>query len=81
MPKRLLNSQDVASILGVNPSALSNWRARQRNDRLPPADFITGYAKGGQHLWWPETISRFIEEGRAEMDATLSQLCEEENAA
>ena len=70
--RRLLNSSDVAKLIGVSPSALSNWRSRERTTgRLPDPDFITGYAKGGQKLWYPETISAFLEKQMAEQKKAL----------
>ena len=69
MSERLLNSSDVAAILRVSPSALSNWQARQKTDSLPPADFYSGTDRNP--LWRPDTIEAFV---RAELGRAITEL-------
>lgn len=57
--KVYLNSQQVAEVLAVSPSALTNWRSRAKKDALPVPDAIIGSRPG----WSPTTIMAFVEEG------------------
>jgi hypothetical protein len=67
-PVRLLNSTEVAKIMGVTPSALSNWKSRDKTGRLPMPDFVVGHSP----LWYPETIKEFLGAQWAEVEAKLS---------
>jgi transposase len=71
-PYLILNSSDVAKILGVGASTLSNWRARGRaENNLPDPDYVT---TGGAPLWDPETVEAWIAERNAEAFARYQEI-------
>lgn len=65
MPTRLLDSKDLALILGVSQPAISNWRKRNSGPAIPEADFTT---RDGRELWLPDTLAPLIAERVAELN-------------
>lgn len=75
LPERLLSSTDVARLLNVTPSTLSNWRARGLiENRLPPHDYVYGSTQGEFPLWRLDTIEQWLNERNAETFARMTEL-------
>ncbi len=65
-----LQAQDVAAVLRITPSALSNWKRREKMDRLPaPAAYV-----GTKPLWTAAQIRALLDEDYAASVALLETL-------
>lgn len=66
----MLNSTQVAYVLGVHPSAVSNWRAGRSPCPIPDPVYVDGRVK----LWLARDIAPIAEAKRAEIQNKLSDM-------
>lgn len=73
MTQRLLGVGDVALLLGVQPSAVSNWRKRGTGPELPePFAHAPSSRRGGTSpLWTAEQLAPVAAKARGELQQRL----------
>jgi hypothetical protein len=75
MTQRLIGGTEVARLLNVTPSAVTNWRKRGTGPLPEPAYEYKGRRPGYWHpLWTPEQVAPIIQAHIAEVEAKLAEL-------
>jgi hypothetical protein len=68
-PVTLYSLSDVATIMGVGPSAVSNWRKRGSGPHLPEPEYVTA---GGRPLFTAEQLRELVADWNARAEAVLA---------